>query len=125
MYLSNKMHISIFLEFLNNEVLKFLTNHSDVSRPWNASALHNRAFKGALHFRNATGVPFSSGQRIRIVHLLLLCASFAPWATEYTGPYEESFWECGGSVWEPEFKATAFKQQHMNKLRGGNSYTPC
>ena len=56
---------------------------------------------------------FSSGQLIWIVHLLLLCASFAPWATEYTGPYEDSFWECGGSVWEPEFKVTAFEQTNV------------
>ena len=68
------------------------------------------AFKGALHFRNATGVSFSSGQWVWIVHLLLLCGSFAPWATEYTGPYEDSFWERGGFVWEPESKPIAFEQ---------------
>ena len=86
--------------------------------------MHTRAFKGALRFRNTTGVPFSSGQWIWIVHLLLLHASFAPRATECTGPYEDSFWECGGSVSEPEFKAFAVEQNHMTGNKAEEAFMP-
>ena len=97
-----------------------------------------RAVKGALHFRNVVGVSsivsmplgfaglpnkkvsfiVSSGQWIWTVHLLFLCASFAPWATEYTGPYQDS---CSGSV-GVMFGNLISKQLRLNQKRRNLSY---